>query len=134
MSTVQFTLNHVTLVDKGQYGPWGYALLTPRGEFNTESADVIELRGVERSTLERIAASLPAIKKDGLALSFQSEIRTEVKDESFVTKAGEPATKRVLRVYMTSTPQWAKVPTAPDMGNLGDILGSGSEDDADGDF
>lgn len=124
-----FTLNHVTLVDKGQHGPWGYALLTPRGSFDSAKADVIELRGVARTDLEAIAKSLSAIKAEGKALALEAEVRTEVRDELFVTKAGEPASKRVLRVYLTSTPTWSKIDTAPSMGNLADILGLGDDGD-----
>lgn len=121
MSAVQFTLNHVTLIDKGPHGPWGYALLTPRGEFDTDKADTIELRGFDRPTLERIAKALPTIKADGKALSFQADIRTEVHNETYV-KDGQSNARRVMRVYLTSVPQWAKVETKPDMGNLDDIL------------
>lgn len=127
MST--FTLNHVSLVDKGSFGPWGYALLTPRGEFDAQQADVIELRGIARTDLEAIAKSLSAIKAEGKALAFEAQVRTEIKDELFVTKAGEPAQKRVLRVYLTSTPTWSKIDTAPSMGNLADILGLGDDGD-----
>jgi hypothetical protein len=120
----KFQLNHVTLVDKGAFGPWGYALLTPRQDFpEAKDADVIELRGLDRPALEAIAKALPVIKTESLALCFEAEVRTEVKDEVFVTKAGEPASKRVLRVYLSSTPVWTKEPASTGTGNLAEILG-----------
>lgn len=118
-----FTLNHITLIDKGQHGPWGYALLTPRGSFDADKADVIELRGLARTDLEAIAKALPGIKAESKVLTLEAEVRTEVRDEVFTTKAGEPAAKRVMRVYLCSTPVWNKADGTPDMGNLADILG-----------
>jgi hypothetical protein len=124
----KFQLNHVTLVEKGAFGPWGYALLTPKGEFDTQESDVIELRGQSREDLEKIAKALPAIKSENMGLVFEADIRTEVKDELYVTKAGEPASKRVLRVYLTSTPVWSKEPTSPGPGNLADVLSPSTKD------
>lgn len=117
-----FTVNHISLIENGQYGPWGYALLGSR----EIQADVVELRGFKRPVLERMKQALPAIKAEGLVLMLEADVRTEERVESFVSKTtGEQATKRVVRVYLESAPVWSKVPavTEVDLGNLDDILG-----------
>lgn len=123
-----FTVNHISLIENGQYGPWGYALLGSR----EIQADSLELRGIKRETLERLKKALPVIKAEGLVLTVEADVRTEERVESFTTKAGEAATKKVVRVYLESSPTWAKVPAAPavEMGNLDDILNDVDLDDA----
>ena len=121
----KFTVNHISLVEKGVSGPWGYGLVS--GPFlmaDGSKPDVVELRGLGLETFERIARALPAIKAGDQVLTCEAEVRTEERLERFTTKAGEAATKTVVRLYLESTPVWAKEarPVVSE-GNLGDILG-----------
>lgn len=126
----KFTVNHVTVVEKGANGPWGYALVSGAVTMADGSRpDVIELRGLGLDAFQRIARALPTLRSEGMTLTVEAETRSEERVERFTTKAGEPATKTVVRVYLTSTPQWAKeVKEVVGEGNLGDILGDGEEE------
>ena len=121
----KFTVNHVTLVDKGVNGPWGYGLVSgPFAMTDGSKPDVVELRGLGLETFERIARALPAIKAGDQVLTCEAEVRTEERVERFTTKAGEAATKTVVRLYLESTPVWAKeAKPVVSEGNLDDVLG-----------
>lgn len=127
----KFTVNHVTVVEKGANGPWAYALVSAQDVTMADGSrpDVIELRGLGLETFQRIARALPSLRNEGLTLTCDAETRCEERIESFQTKAGEPATKKVVRLYLQSTPVWNKEekPVVSE-GNLGDILGDGSEE------
>lgn len=123
----KFTVNHVTIMDKGVNGPWGYALVSIDDE-RFAQADTIELRGLGLETFTKLAKNLPAIKADDKVLTCEAEVRYEKRVENFTTKAGEAATKNVVRLYLTSTPMWAKEDRpVVGSGNLDDIL----DDDVD---
>jgi hypothetical protein len=129
---IKFTVNHVAIVDKGQNGPWAYGLVNaPVAMADGSKPDVVELRGLGLETFTNIAGKLKAIRDAGKVLTCEAQVRTEERRESFVTKAGEPATKTVVRMYLESRPNWAlEVRQAVDEGNLADILGDIEADDA----
>ena len=126
----KFTVNHISLVEKGVNGPWGYGLVSgPFTMTDGSKPDVVELRGLGLETFERIARALPAIKGNDQILTCEAEVRTEERIERFTTKAGEAATKTVVRLYLESTPVWAKeAKPVVSEGNLADILGDDDDD------
>jgi len=128
----KFILNHVSLVEKGASGPWGYGLVSgPFTMTDGSKPDAIELRGLGLDTFQRLAKALPAIKAGNQVLTCEASVRTEERTERFVTKTGEAATKTVVRLYLESTPRWAKeAKPVVDEGNLADILGDIEADDA----
>jgi hypothetical protein len=124
---MKVSINHISIVEKGNNGPWGYALVNAP---DAPKGDTVELRGLGLDTFQRIAAALPGIKAAGQMLSLDAEVRVEELVQNFTTKAGEPATKNVVRLYLESTPQWARVVRPViDEGNLSDVLGPIAADD-----
>ncbi len=124
---MKVSINHISIIEKGLNGPWGYALVSGP---EAPKADVVELRGLGLDTLQRIAAALPGIKAEGANLEVNAEVRMEELQQNFTTKAGEPATKNVVRLYLESTPQWARIPKQIiGEGNLADVIGFTQEED-----
>jgi hypothetical protein len=121
-------INHVNIVEKGPHGPWGYALVSAP---DAPRADVVELRGLGLETLQRLLTRnvegrtfIDQIRDAGEVLSLNAEMRVKELVEEFTTKKGEPATKSVVRLYLESTPEWARVtPPIIGEGNLSDVLG-----------
>ena len=125
----KFTVNHITIRDKGQSGPWGYALVSPAERI--ADIDVFELRGLGLETYKKLAKGLPRIKAKGLELTVEAEVRTEKVVDNFLNSKGEPTTSRVLRIYLESTPVWnEEVKKVVGEGNLSDILGDDEPEDA----
>lgn len=119
----KFTVNHVSIVEKGPQGPWAYALVSSDSP-RFQNADVIELRSLPLEVFQKLAVALPTIKAGNQILSCEAEIRYEKKVESFVSKTGEARTKNVVRLYLQSDPKWSReVKLEIGEGNLSDILG-----------
>jgi hypothetical protein len=127
----KLTVNHITIQPKGKNGPWGYALVNS-DDPNFAAADSIELRGLGLETFTKLAKALPTVKAADKILTVEADIRYEKRVENFVTKEGEPATKNVVRIYLTSTPTWKQeVRPVVGEGNLDDIIGDILDDDDD---
>ena len=127
---LKFTVNHVSLVEKGANGPWGYALVTgPLQMADGSKPDAVELRGLGLETFVKLAKALPAIKASNQVLACEAQVRTEERIERFTTKTGEAATKSVIRLYLESTPAWSREARVQiGEGNLADILGDLGDD------
>lgn len=124
---MKVSINHISIVEKGLNGPWGYALVNAP---DAPKGDVVELRGLGLDSLQRIAAALPQVKAAGEILSLDAEVRVEELVQNFVTRNGEAATKSVVRLYLESTPQWARIPKPViSEGNLADVIGFTQEED-----
>lgn len=122
----KFIINHVNIVPKGTFGPWGYALVSGTDIPVTDDGnrfDTVELRGLGLDKYEKILDRLPEIRENGQILGVEADVdRFEARVETF-TQEGRQITKNVLRVYLDTNRTFFKEDKPEIIDNLDDVLG-----------